>query len=125
MMNPSSFRESFEQGKNLLANELQAQVPFLLLLGEQDAQRAYLELGYRSAWDLVRRGYGQSERMTFYRLNAARVLHRFPQAVELLREGKLCMTTLATLAKVLNEANADEVLTEAIGKTRARWNRSK
>src|SRR5437660_8321345 len=107
-----------EQLKGLLSLERQTLVAFLLLLGKIDAEKSYLELGYASAWDFVRRGLGQSEKMTFYRLTTARVLARFPQAVELLREGKLCMTTLATLARHLTEANCTEILAEAMGKTK-------
>jgi 5-methylcytosine-specific restriction endonuclease McrA len=54
--------------------------------------------------------------MTHYRLTAARVLCRFPQAIEPLRQGQLCMTTLASLAPVLTGQNCDEVLAEAMGK---------
>jgi hypothetical protein len=56
--------------------------------------------------------------MTHYRLTAARLLARFPQAVDPLRSGQLCLTTLATLAPVLTEENCGVVLAEAMGKSK-------
>jgi hypothetical protein len=41
---------------------------------------------------------------------AARLLLRFPQVIEPLRDGRLCLTTAAELAKVLTEQNLSEVL---------------
>ncbi|HJZ84548.1 MAG TPA: HNH endonuclease signature motif containing protein [Polyangia bacterium] len=62
----------------------------------------------------MRRALGQSETMTYYPVRAARFVQRFPQAVEPLRAGRLCITTLATLAPVVTEANCDDVLAEAM-----------
>src|SRR3954471_547054 len=107
-----------QQLKSLLKEERSCMVQFLLLLGEFDAQKQYLECGYASLWDFTRRALGQSEAMTHYRINAARTLRRFPQALEPLRDGRLCMTTLATLSSVLTQDNCDEVLNEAMGKTK-------
>src|SRR4051812_28713743 len=107
-----------QQLKALLGQERDSLVEFLVLLGEFDASRMYLECGYASLWDFVRRGLGQSEAMTHYRVIAARALRRFPQALELLRDGRLCMTTLASLSSVLTDENCDAVLDEATGKTK-------
>src|SRR3954471_1548513 len=43
---------------------------------------------------------------------------QFPRALELLRDGRLCMTTLASLSSVLTDENCDAVLDEATGKTK-------
>src|SRR5262245_48045901 len=104
--------------KALLGQERETLTRFLLLLGEFDADKMYLDCGYGSLWDFVRRALGQSEAMTHYRVNAARVLRKFPTTVELLRSGRLCMTTLATLRPVLSDENCEAVLDEAIGKTK-------
>ena len=102
--------------KQLLALERESLVEFLVLLGKVDEERRYLELGYASTWEFLRRALGQSETMAHYRLTCARALGRFPQATELLRSGSLCMTTLASLAPVLTQENCDDVLGEAVGK---------
>jgi 5-methylcytosine-specific restriction endonuclease McrA len=43
-------------------------------------------------------------------MSAARLLQRFPEVIEPLRDGRLCLTTVAELAKVLTEENRAEVL---------------
>jgi hypothetical protein len=67
-------------------------------------------------WAFLKRELGQSEAMIHYRLASSRMLRRFPQVAEPLRDGRLCMTVLASLAKVLNEENVDELIAEAMGK---------
>src|SRR5262245_22342453 len=104
--------------KLLLQNEHRALVEFLAALGELDASELYLPLGYSSTWSYLRQGLLQSEAMAHYRVSAARVLRRFPQVGPLLEQGKLCMTHLSDLAKVLTESNCDAVFAEAIGKSR-------
>ncbi len=63
--------------------------------------------------------------MTHYRIRAARFVQRFPQAVEPLRAGRLCITTLATLVPVVTEANCDTVLAEAMEKPKREVERIK
>jgi 5-methylcytosine-specific restriction endonuclease McrA len=43
-------------------------------------------------------------------MSAVRLLHRFPEIIEPLRDGRLCLTTVAELAKVLTDENRAEVL---------------
>ena len=57
----------------------------------------------------LRRELGLSEAMASYRAAAAELVGRFPQIVELLRDGRLCLTNLIKLRDVLTEANCDEV----------------
>src|SRR5215475_10920060 len=56
--------------------------------------------------------------MIHYRLSCARAVIRFPQVIEFLRDGRLCMTTLAKLMEVMNESNCDALLAEALGKSK-------
>ncbi len=51
-----------------------------------------------------------SRSAAFWRLSAARLLQRFPGVIEPLRDGRLCLSTTAELAKVLTEENQVEVL---------------
>jgi len=124
-MTQTSAHELTARLHELLGRERRVLVEFLLGLAEFDRQRLYLELGFRSLWDYVRRALGQSETMTHYRIAAARVVDRFPQVVEPLRQGKLCLTTLAMLASVLTESNCDQVLAEATGKPKQEVQRIK
>lgn len=104
--------------RHLAGNERHVLVELLLLLGRVDHDRLYLPLGYASTCEFLRRSLGLSERMTFYRIASARVLFRFPHAAELLRNAKLCMTTMASLASVLTEENASAILQNAVGKSK-------
>lgn len=45
----------------------------------------------------------------FRRLHAARLIGRFPRAIDRLRDGRLCMTRLTMLKDVLNDANAERL----------------
>src|SRR5262249_38594584 len=102
--------------KDLLAHERVTVVPILEGISKVEQQRLYVELGYDSMWAFMKRELGQSEAMIHYRLASSRMLRRFPQVAEPLRDGRLCMTVLASLAKVLTEANVDELIAEAMGK---------
>ena len=115
-MAQDSTAELIAELKNLLARERITLVPILEAIAELDERRAYLELGYDSMWAFLKRECGQSEAMIHYRLASARMLRRFPQVAEPLRDGRLCMTVLASLAKVLTDDNADQLLAEAMGK---------
>src|ERR1051325_2147965 len=99
--------------KELLGCERGTLVEFLLLLGEFDRERLYLDLGYDSLWLFVRDGLGQSQAMTHYRCSAARAVAQFPRIAPLLRDGRLCVTSLARLASDLTEENCDDVLAQA------------
>src|SRR5262249_1491207 len=51
------------------------------------------------------------------RLTCARAVNRFPQVIAPLRDGNLCMTTLAKLMEVMTESNCEALLAEAMGKS--------
>jgi hypothetical protein len=115
-MGQESALELTAQLKDLLSRERITLVPILEAIGRVEEGKLYLDLGYDSMWAYLKRALGQSEAMIHYRLASSRMLRRFPQVAEPLRNGRLCMTVLASLAKVLNEENVDELLAEAMGK---------
>src|SRR5262249_17322022 len=79
---------------------------------------SFVEEGFATIWDYLRRVHKQSDTMIHYRVSCARAVNRFPQVVEYLGDGRLCMTTLAKLMEVMNEANCDALLAEALGKSK-------
>ena len=89
----------------------------IFLVAEIDRRKTFVEQGFGSTWDYLRRVHQQSDTMIHYRLSCARAVNRFPQVIEPLRDGRLCMTTLAKLMEVMNEANCDALLAEAMGKS--------
>ncbi|HEU4383397.1 MAG TPA: HNH endonuclease signature motif containing protein [Anaeromyxobacteraceae bacterium] len=103
----------------LAGDERQIQVDFLLHLDEFDRRRAYLELGYGSLWTFCLEALHLREGPAGRRIAAMKVLRRFPRLAEALRDGRLCLTTLALLGQVLTEENAEELVARAAFRTTA------
>src|SRR5574341_1226951 len=83
---------------------------FLVALADFDAERRWQELGYTSLFYFLHRELGMSKGAAHYRKTAAELLRRVPEVVEPLRDGRLCITTIIALAKVLTPENREEVL---------------
>jgi HNH endonuclease len=94
----------------LLRAERTAAADFLLALADFDRRRGWEPLGHASLFAFLRVELGLSRSAAFWRLSAARLLQRFPEVIEPLREGRLCLSTTAELAKVLTEENLVDVL---------------
>ena len=58
----------------------------------------------------LHRELGLSKGAAFYRKTAAELIQRYPEVVEPLREGKLCITSVVELAKVITPENRGEVV---------------
>jgi len=54
--------------------------------------------------------------MASYRAAAAELVDRFPQIIEPLRDGRLCITNLIKLRGILTDENCEEVLAQVAGK---------
>lgn len=100
---------------NLLRQEQAAMAKFLVALADFDRRRAWELLGHASLFAFLNSELGLSPAPTFWRMSAARLLQRFPELVEPLRAGRLCLTTMAELDKVLTEENREEVLPRFLG----------
>src|SRR6267143_3679697 len=60
--------------------------------------------------DLLHREQGLSKGAAHYRKTAAELVRRFPEIVEPLRDGRLCITSIVHLARVLTPENRREML---------------
>ena len=116
-MSEKSALELDQELATRLSTERAQTIETILLIAEIDRRQTFVELGFSSTWDYLRRVHGQSDTMIHYRLGCARAVNRFPQVVEPLRDGRLCMTTLAELMRAMNEENCDELLGRALGKS--------
>ncbi len=96
--------------QELLRRERVALGEFLVALSDFDRRRLWLDVGYASLFDYLRRELGLSKASAFYRMRAAQLLQRFPAFAGPLRDGRLCLTSVAELAKVVTPENLDEVL---------------
>jgi hypothetical protein len=99
----------------LLRAERTAAADFLLALADFDQRRGWEPLGHASLFSFLRVELGLSKGGAFWRMSAARLVQRHPQVIEPLRDGRLCMSTTAELAKVLTEANLADVLPRYFG----------
>jgi hypothetical protein len=94
----------------LLRHERAAMADFLLALADFDAKRLWLELGYSGLFPFLNRELGLSKAASYFRKTAADLVQRFPEIVEPLRDGRLCMTAVVELAKVITPQNCADVL---------------
>ncbi|HZZ84944.1 MAG TPA: HNH endonuclease signature motif containing protein [Anaeromyxobacteraceae bacterium] len=94
----------------LLRKEQGALADFLLALADFDRQRLWLQLGHSSLFYFLHRELGLSKGAAHYRKTAAELVQRFSEVIEPLRDGRLCITSIVALAKVLTPENRHEVL---------------
>ena len=88
---------------------------FLIALADFDKRRGWEALGHANLFSFVRVELGLSRSGAYWRLSAARLVQRFPEVIAPLRDGQLCMSTTAELAKVLTKENRDVVLPRYFG----------
>ena len=77
--------------------------------------RGWEALGHASLFAFLNVELGLTPAPTYWRIEAARLLQRFPDLVAPVRQGRLCLTTLGELAKVLTEENRCAVLPRFLG----------
>jgi hypothetical protein len=99
----------------LLCRERAAMADFLIALADFDRRRGWEVLGYANLFVFLTSELGLTPAPTYWRLEAARLLQRFPELIEPLRQGRLCLTTLGELSRVLTEENRAEVLPRFLG----------
>jgi hypothetical protein len=108
-------RELTNRLAELLRKEHGAMADFLLLLADLDRRKLWRDLGHASLFSFLRRELGLSAGAAQYRKTAAELVQRFPQVEAALREGRLCLSSVIELAKVLTPENAPEVLPRFFG----------
>ena len=70
-------------------------------------------------WDYLLRVLHLREGAAFRRIAAMRVLRRLPALAEALRDGRLCLSTIAVLGPLLTEENVGELVARAAFLTKA------
>lgn len=95
---------------DLLARERIAMAEFLVALAEFDRHKAWVELGHASLFYFLHRELGLSAGAAHYRKTAAELVQKYPEIVEPLRDGRLCLTSIVQLAKVLTLENRRDVV---------------
>jgi hypothetical protein len=103
-------RELSARLADLLRREHEAMADFIAALADFDQKRLWLELGHSSLFWYLHRELRLSKGAAFFRNTAARLVQRYPEIIEPLRDGRLCLTSLAHLAKVITPENKAEML---------------
>ena len=103
-------RDLSKRLSELLRREHAAMAEFLVALADFDRRRAWETLGYSSLFTFLHRELGLSKGAAFYRKTAAELVQRVPEIVAPLEDGRICITSVPELAKVLTPENRDEVL---------------
>jgi hypothetical protein len=98
-------RDLTKQLAELLRREHAAMADFLVALADFDRRRLWVELGHSSLFHFLHRELRLSKGAAHYRKVAAELVQRFPEVVEPLRDGRLCVTSVVHLAKVLTPEN--------------------
>jgi hypothetical protein len=103
-------------GLRLDARRVDARV--IDLLSEVEERRLDLRSACSSLFDFCLRRLGMSEGAAFRRINASRLVRRFPALRKYIEEGTTNLSSLVLLRDHLTEANLEEVVTAASGKTK-------
>jgi len=111
-------REWSSRIAELARREHSALADLLVALADFDGQAVYRALGFPSLFDFLHREIGLSRGSAYYRQVGARLVRRFPEVEAPIREGRLCITTVSELAKVMTEENRAEVLPRFFGCSR-------
>src|SRR6478672_1447051 len=80
---------------------------------EVEERRLDLKAACTSMFDFCQRRLGMSEGAAFRRINAARLVKRFPSLLERIEKGELLLCTLVLLRPPLTENNVDELVAAA------------
>ena len=106
----TSARALSDRLAHLLRLEHAALGDFLVALADFHRARRWAELGHSSLFYFLHRDLGLSKGAAYHRKVAAELIQRFPELVEPLRDGRLCITSVVELAKVLTAGNRAEVV---------------
>ena len=95
---------------DLARREHCALVDLLLALAEFDRLGVHRQLGFPSLFEYLLREVGMSRGSAYYRQVATRLLRDFPEIAEPLRDGRLCISNVPQLAKVMTKENRASVM---------------
>src|SRR5512138_1839681 len=105
-----SARDFADRLAMFLRREQGAMADFLLALAEFHDRRLWEPLGYTSLFYFLHRALKLSAGAAYHRKAAAELLLRFPHVIEPLRDGRLCLSSVVELSKVMTAENAADVL---------------
>ncbi|WP_152643430.1 DUF222 domain-containing protein, partial [Anaeromyxobacter sp. PSR-1] len=99
----------------LLRSERHAMSEFLVALAEFDRRALWRERGHTSLFSFLHRELKLSAGSAQLRKTAADLIQRYPAVQEALRDGKLCLSSVCELAKVVTTENCAEIMPRFFG----------
>ncbi|WP_041453732.1 HNH endonuclease [Anaeromyxobacter dehalogenans] len=99
----------------LLRSERHAMAEFLVALAEFDRRGLWRQRGHTSLFSFLHRELKLSAGSAQLRKTAAELIQRYPAVEGALREGKLCLSSVCELAKVVTTDNCSEILPRFFG----------
>ncbi|ACG74763.1 HNH nuclease [Anaeromyxobacter sp. K] len=99
----------------LLRSERHAMAEFLVALAEFERRGLYRQRGHTSLFSFLHRELKLSAGSAQLRKTAAELINRLPAVEGALREGKLCLSSVCELAKVVTTENCAEILPRFFG----------
>ncbi len=108
-------REATALLADLLRREHNALAEFLVALAAFDRERRWVELGHASLFYFLTRELGLPNGPAFYRKTAAELLRRYPELAEPLRDGRLNLSSVVELSRVITPENRGEVVPRFFG----------
>lgn len=113
-------RQLVQRMKGQLGAEREVLLEFLLHLVEFDRRRGYLEYHRNSLWEFCEHDLHLEDHANFNRTTTVRVIRRFPQVIEFLRDGRLSMSAVVAMKDVLrDDATANRLFEDAAGKSKS------
>lgn len=113
-----SHQELLDETRRLAASQRGALARLVAAIGEVDARRLFLGEGCSSMFVYCTRILLLSEHAAYMRIEAARLARRFPVILERLADGSLTLTNICLLAPHLTVDNCDELIAEAMHKSK-------
>jgi hypothetical protein len=105
--------------RELLGEERRVTAAVLVHLGEVEARELYLPAACSSMHSYCTRVLGMSDDQAYKRIRAARAVRRFPVVGTAVADGRLHLGGVLLLAAHLTDGNANELVAEASGKSKA------
>jgi 5-methylcytosine-specific restriction endonuclease McrA len=110
--------ELLAETERLAASSRELTAQLVVALAEVERRSLHLAVGYMSLTAYCREVLRLSEHAAYARIEAARLVHRFPEIADLLVKGELTLTTVGLLGPVLTEENHGALLNGARNKSR-------
>jgi len=82
------------------------------------ARKLYAEAGYSSLFHFLVEKYHYSEGAAYRRIQGAKVYQKFPEILELLKNGKLNLMTLSLIEPHLNQKNGSSLINRVLNKSK-------